>query len=163
MLQGDYIAAYPHAYIHFHGTRTDDEEITAEKARNLQKALSWQNQTAALALSDTVFDRLFSNYAAIQAEVKQTRNICHSDLTAFDLLLGDGTIDVPAFAVALTDHVRSLMDNDNAVPHAACSFRRVLGLSQKNKNSKTALPPAILEALKTKGLENLLWKINSDC
>src|SRR5439155_21095320 len=39
LAEGDYIAAYQHAYIHFHGTRISDVAVTAEEARELEKNL----------------------------------------------------------------------------------------------------------------------------
>lgn len=48
LCQGDYAMAYPHASIHFHGTRVGHQSITTEEADALQEHLSRQNELSAI-------------------------------------------------------------------------------------------------------------------
>ncbi len=152
LAQGDYIIAYPHSQIHFHGTRTvgDDEAITAEYARELQQSLLTDNRTAALKLAETVFDRLLGNYSALADAVRLIRQEESKKLEPFAVLAGP--IDVPAFVIALSAHVHEpyssrLID----CLYDACTFRSLLTEFRKNKRDEASLPAVVLDAIKRRG------------
>lgn len=106
LVSGDYITAYQHSTLHFHGTRTSEETVTAEVARELERSLVSGNRTAALRLADAMFDRFLSNYSELQDEVRDLRANHSDELQDFDSLLADGTIDVPSFVIALSHRVQ---------------------------------------------------------
>jgi ATP-dependent protease ClpP protease subunit len=73
LTSGDYIIAYPNASIHFHGTRTDAEGITAEQAGNLQDELCSMNKSIATNLSKTVFNGMLLNYESARDQIPAIR------------------------------------------------------------------------------------------
>jgi len=148
LAQGDYISAYPHSYILFHGTRTQDEELTAEVAREDQKRLLSRNRTASLKLADTVFDRLLSNYFELLSEVNTKRQEFNDELQDFAPLVSDGALDVPAFVIALSERVEEPYKTGlTQCLHEACSFHSVSGLFLESAKAKKNLPAAIRKAI----------------
>ncbi len=103
---GDYIISYPNAYIHFHGTGTRGEEITNEQAGHIQEELLSVNKSAAVRLATTVFDRMLSNYFSFKDQLHIVRDALEEQLRIFEVLVAEGTIDVPAFVFYLIDKVK---------------------------------------------------------
>jgi ATP-dependent protease ClpP protease subunit len=104
---GDYVAAYPHAAIHFHGTSLSDVAVSAEGARGIHRRLLYENSTSSLHLAGSVFPRLLSNYGELLDDVRRERESSAARLRGFGSLIADGTIDVPAFAYVLAERVRN--------------------------------------------------------
>jgi uncharacterized protein YpiB (UPF0302 family) len=105
LASGDYIISYPDTYIHFHGVRAREEEITVERAGYLHEELISLNKSTSARLAVTVFDRMLLNYLKVRAQLKVVRDMLEKQMDDFSILLGDGTIDVPAFAFYLSDKV----------------------------------------------------------
>lgn len=106
LASGDYIISYPNAYIHFHGIRTHVEEITAEQAGKLQDEMLSIDKSAATSLVATVFNRMLLNYESVKDQMPFLREVLERQLKIYDVLKGDGTIDVPAFVFYLFDKVK---------------------------------------------------------
>jgi ATP-dependent protease ClpP protease subunit len=105
LAMGDYIAAYQHSYILFHGVRAQQETVTAESASEIETALLSDNLTAAGQLAGTVLNRWLYIYSKLREEIKDARAQLKEDLSEYDLLVGANTIDLPCFALALSQHV----------------------------------------------------------
>jgi ATP-dependent protease ClpP protease subunit len=70
---GDYAIAYPHAIVHFHGTRLSADEITRESAQNLAASLREANEEFALRLAKRVFGRIAFHYTIVRGEFPKIR------------------------------------------------------------------------------------------
>ncbi|MBP1716964.1 MAG: Clp protease [Deltaproteobacteria bacterium] len=105
---GDYIIAYPCASIYFHGTRTSVDGITAEQAGNFQNELASMNKSMATNLATAAFNRLLLNYEGVKEQMPFLRKAMGKRLKTFEVLTGDGTIDVPAFVFYVFDKVREV-------------------------------------------------------
>lgn len=70
---GDYAIAYPHAIVHFHGTRLSSDEITRESAQDLAASLREANEEFALRLAKRVFGRMAFHYTLLKSEFPTLR------------------------------------------------------------------------------------------
>jgi ATP-dependent protease ClpP protease subunit len=103
---GDYVAAYSHASIHFHGERVVQRSVTAEEARYLQQDLLHDNKVASVTLARSMFPRMMWTYAALRDEVCSVRERRGDALRGFDPLIVADFVDLPAFAYALAGRVQ---------------------------------------------------------
>lgn len=102
--QGDYIEAYPHAILHFHGTRfLKKEDVTAEYARDLEKDLHSEDKSRSVRLAASVLPRQLHNYKRLKSEMRVAREKSPKTFTAYEALAPNGGLDVPAFIYALSD------------------------------------------------------------
>ena len=146
---GDYIIAYPGASIHFHGTRTSVDGITAEQAGNLQNELASMNKSMATNLATAAFNRLLLNYESVRDQMPLLRKALGKRLRTFEVLTGDGTIDVPAFVFYVFDKVRDpykhlLMDCIHKTTRMCGLVRKFHKLTDNRRN----LPSMVRGALK---------------
>ena len=107
LAEGDYVAAYPHAYIHFHGTWTGKEHLTSAEARELSEELLSDDKYSSVELASAVFPRQLYNYDGLLKEIQQLRKTPSEALSNFDLLVEDKAVDVPAFAFALANNLQA--------------------------------------------------------
>jgi hypothetical protein len=148
---GDYIAAYQHAYIHFHGTGMSDVLLTAASAHELSQDLLSEDKCSSAQLAGAVFPRQLDNYSKLLKEVRQWRETSIEELKSFDVLVGEGSVDVPAFAVALADKLQTPYQPvvvhclEETVRRASIlkQFREVTDLGRQ-------LPPMLRSAIKQK-------------
>lgn len=106
LTSGDYVIAYPHATIHFHGTRTDVEGITEEQAVKLQNEMFSMNKSMATNLTSRVFNRMLLNYQSAKDQIPMNRQSMGKGLKEYDVLAVDRSIDVPAFVYFVSDKVQ---------------------------------------------------------
>ena len=149
LTSGDYIISYPNAYIHFHGIRTNVEEITAEQAGHLQEEMISINKSVATNLAATVFNRMLLNYESVRDQVPFMREALEKQLKTFDVLKGDGTIDVPAFVFYLFDKVKEpykglLVDCIHKTSRMSSLIKKFSTLA----GNRRILPPIVRVALK---------------
>jgi hypothetical protein len=146
---GDYIIAYPNASIHFHGTRTSVDGITAEQAGNLQNEMASMNKTMATNLATAAFNRLLLNYEGVRDQMPFLRKALGKRLKTFEVLRGDGTIDVPAFVFLLFDRVKDRYKH--LLMECIHKTTRMFGLVKKFRkltDNRRNLPPMVRGALK---------------
>ncbi len=148
LAMGDYIAAYPHSHIFFHGFQARPETVTAESAIDLQKELVSDNLTAARQLASTVFDRWLSVYSKLQKEIEDARAQL-KDLSEYDLLVGENTIDLPCFVLALSQHVGKPYDVllQECLDRTAV-FYSIVAEYRKTVESPKQLAASVVAALK---------------
>lgn len=149
LTSGDYIIAYPNAYIHFHGIRTNVEEITAEQAGYFQDEMLSINKYSVTNLASTVFNRMLLNYESVRDQMSFMREALGKQLKIFDVLKGDGTIDIPAFVFYLIDKVKGpyknlLADCIQKTSQLSSLVRKFHRLADNRRN----LPPMVRAALK---------------
>lgn len=154
LASGDYIISYPNASIHFHGVRARKEEITVEEIGYLQEKLLSLNKSLAVRLAVTVFDRLLLNYLKVSGQLQIVRDVLGNQLNNFNILLGDGTIDVPAFVFYLIDKVtepckKILID----CIHQTGSMALIVKKFQEEAENRRQLPPIVRAVLKKSGEE----------
>ncbi len=149
LASGDYIISYPNAYIHFHGIRTNVEEITAEQAGNLQDEMLSINKSTASTLAATVFNRMLLNYRSVRDQMPFMREALEERLKMYDALKGDGTIDVPAFVFYLFDKVKDpYKDLLVGCIHKTTRMTSLVKRFEKLADNRRNLPPMIRVALK---------------
>lgn len=149
LASGDYIISYPNAYIHFHGIRARAEEITVEQAGYLQEELLSANKSTAVRLAATVFDRMLLNYFKLKTQLQLVRDGLGDQLNYFNVLLGDGTIDVPAYVFYLLDKVKepykkTLIDCIDKTKQMSLIKKKF----QEEAENQRQLPPIVRAALK---------------
>ena len=149
LTSGDYIIAYPHASIHFHGTRTDVEGVTEEQAGRLQNEMVSMNKSMATNLAGRVFNRMLLNYQSVKEQVPLIREIMEEKLKEYDVLVEEGAIDIPAFAYFVLDkvqepHKKLLID----CLSKTTSICKLVGKFHDLGDYKRALPPIVRSALK---------------
>jgi ATP-dependent protease ClpP protease subunit len=105
LTQGDYIMAFRHASLHFHGTRTADSEITRDRADMIEAGLEWQDEEAARRLALGVFERFLRLYAKFADEIAKFRRDHKSEAYEYDDLIGKGLVDIPALISVLSHKV----------------------------------------------------------
>lgn len=149
---GDYIVAYPHTLLHFHGIRTASEGITVESARDIEIKLLQGNQSAALRMANSVFRRFLSLYTEMSHEIQAVRSENQEILQEFDALLADGTIDLPGFVLALSQHLKPPYDEIalNCLSEAKV-MDEIISAYRKAVGDISQLPPCIVEALQQGG------------
>jgi ATP-dependent protease ClpP protease subunit len=154
LASGDYIISYPNAYIHFHGIRARAEEITVEQAGNLQEELMSLNKSTAVRLAVTVFDRMLLNYLKVRAQLHLMRDVLGDQLDNFNILLGDGTIDVPAFIFYLLEKVKEPYKNILIdCIHKTSKMSLIVKKFQEEAENQRQLPPIVRATLKKVGEE----------
>lgn len=149
LTSGDYVIAYPHATIHFHGTRTDVEGIAEERAARLQDDMISMNKSMATNLASRVFNRMLLNYQSVKDQVPMIRETMGKELKEYDVLAGDGTIDVPAFVYFVLDKIQE--PYKELLLDCLCKTTRLSRLVKKFQDlsdNKRALPSMIRSALK---------------
>jgi hypothetical protein len=105
LTRGDYVACVKGASLLFHGSRVAELDLTAEKARQLEGCLSAANEDIALGVADRMFGRLLYLHSRFADQAKRIRSKDARLLRSYNDLLGDGTIDLPAFAALLITKV----------------------------------------------------------
>lgn len=154
LASGDYIISYPSAYIHFHGIRARTEEITVEQAGYLQEELMSLNKSAAVRLAVTVFDRMLLNYLKVRGQLQVVRDVLGDQLDNFNILLGDGTIDVPAFVFYLLEKVKEPYKNILIdCIHKTSKMSLIVKKFQEEAENQRQLPPIVRAMLKKAGEE----------
>jgi ATP-dependent protease ClpP protease subunit len=103
LAQGDYVMAFRHASLHFHGTRTAASEITRDRAEMIEAGLEWQDQEGARRLALGMFERFLRLYREFSDEVAKFRN--DKRTCEYDDLTGKGLIDIPALVGVLSGKV----------------------------------------------------------
>lgn len=89
LASGDYVIAYPHAVVHFHGVRTSYyEPLTVEGAREYAEALKGTNERYALALVEKTKFRFFFRYIALRSSFTEYRAEVGQDVTEVECLIG---------------------------------------------------------------------------
>jgi hypothetical protein len=89
------------------------------------------------------------NYESVRDQIPTIREVMGNDLKKFDVLMGDGTIDVPAFAFYIFDRVKDpykqlLVDCLNKTTRMCGLIRRF----HKVTDHRRALPSVVRAALK---------------
>lgn len=120
---GDYAVAYPHAIVHFHGTRLSADEITRESAQNLAASLREANEEFALRLAKRVFGRMAFHYTLLKAKFPALRELAvqekwetpmESDLECFACAihgrLSRGPRPLPREAYSLHETLAAMSD-----------------------------------------------------
>jgi len=149
LASGDYIISYPNAFIHFHGIRARAEEITVEQAGYLQEELMSLNKSTAVRLAVTVFDRMLLNYLKVRAQLHLVRNVLGDQINNFNILLGDGTIDVPAFVFYLLEKVKEPYKNILIdCIHKTSKMSLIVKKFQEEAENQRQLPPIVRATLK---------------
>jgi ATP-dependent protease ClpP protease subunit len=149
LASGDYIISYPNAIIHFHGIRTNVEDITAEQAGKLQDEMLSIDKSRAVSLAVSVFNRMLLNYESINDQMPFLREVLERQLKIYDVLKGDGTIDVPAFVFYLFDKVKD--PYKGLLVEVIRKTNRLCGIVRKFHrvaDSRRNLPPLVRSALK---------------
>jgi hypothetical protein len=149
LASGDYIISYPNANICFHGVRARAEEITVERAGYLREELISLNKSTAIRLAATVFDRMLLNYLQVRPQLETLREILGKQLDDFNILLGDGTIDVPTFAFYLLDKVNeSCKSILIECLHKTNQMSLIVKEFQKEAENQRQIPPIVRATLK---------------
>jgi hypothetical protein len=113
---GGYVIAYPHATIHFHGTRRESQLLTMESAETTAKLLRAYNETAAMDLAANIVARSMFIYVCLEESFSKLREKKPelSDVECFArslfLKLSRVPEDLPLNALARYDEVQRLSD-----------------------------------------------------
>jgi len=153
---GDYILAYPHSNIHFHGTRFIDEPVlTVEKAREFEEELIGENRSASVRLAASVFPRQLLNYSRLIDTIRSTRKSDAKTLAPFDELYLPGGFDVPAYSLHLNRNLNYPYD-DMVYECIQQTHRRATLLKAYRgcKNPEEQLAPIVRAALSQKQKES---------
>jgi ATP-dependent protease ClpP protease subunit len=70
---GDYVIAYSHAMVHFHGTRMNRGDITVEAASSLAEMLQQSNEGFALKLAQQILSRFVFVYLQLENDFPDVR------------------------------------------------------------------------------------------
>jgi hypothetical protein len=115
----------------------------------LQDEIVSMNKSAAASLADTVFNRMLLNYESVRDQMPFMREVLERQLKVYDVLKGDGTIDVPAFVFYLFDKVKDpykglLVECIRKTSWLCGLVRKFHGVAESRRN----LPPLVRAALK---------------
>ena len=126
LAQGDYVMAFRHASLLFHGTRMAHPEITRRRAEWLEQDLEREDRAAASRLALGVFDRFLRLYLALKEQVEHTREAGGMYADEYADLVGKGTLDLPSLVFVLCNNVGD--DARDLLMRALNEMRRIKGV-----------------------------------
>ena len=105
--QGDYVMAFKHAKILFHGVRTGRDEITHGSAQALLQDLGERDAEKSRRLAVVVFERFLKLHDFFAVELKALRAKMVGADRKYDRIFQECPVDLPALAMFLGERLAS--------------------------------------------------------